>query len=247
MGVSATLFVGFEPMMARMASEVRDDARARLGRAGVIAATKTALKVRTQLVDSMKHDFSMPTRYTLNSIYVVPATKQTKSAVVGIKEFATKSAIPPAKYLRAEVDGGARRAKRSEDALRAIGVLRPDQFTVPGQGAKLDQYGNMTRGQIVQILSQLRAFGQVGYSANETKASRKRAGQRSRYFVINRAGHLHPGVYRRDPGHTIKPILIFTDKDPSYRIRFDFDALVGAFAAEDFKVELDKILSAWAK
>lgn len=233
-------------MMAKLGSDVADDVRRRIGRAGIVAATRTALKVRKQLVDTMKHDFDQPTPYTLNSIYVVPATAQTKSAVVGIKDFATKSSVPPALYLRAEVLGGDRKAKRSEVALRAMGILKADQFALPGTGAKIDRFGNMTRGQIVQILSQLKAFSEVGFAANETKRSRSRAKKRSRYFVINRPDHLKPGVYRRD-GRTIKPVLIFTTKHPEYRERFPFDDLVGSFAAEDFKVELDKVLASWAQ
>ena len=51
--------------------------------------------------------------------------------------------IEPEKILQAEIFGGSRRPKRSEVALRRVGILPDGYFLVPGQACPLDQYGNV--------------------------------------------------------------------------------------------------------
>ena len=46
---------------------------------------------------------------------------------------------------------------------------------VPGDAATLDQNGNMSAGQIVQIMSWFKAFGEQGYQANMRDGGRRLA------------------------------------------------------------------------
>ncbi len=46
-------------------------------------------------------------------------------------------------------------------------------FVVPAEGARLDQYGNMSRGQMIQILSGLGALEyRAGFKGNATQSAR---------------------------------------------------------------------------
>lgn len=70
---------------------------------------------------------------------------------------------------------------------------------MPGRSAKLDRYGNLPYGTVVQILSVLRAAEYMsGYNANITQRSKKR-NRKARDYVIfrNRKGKLPAGVYER--------------------------------------------------
>src|SRR3546814_6873764 len=75
----------------------------------------------------------------------------------------------------------------SDLALQRVG-LPGDQYAFPAAGAELDAYGNMSRGQVVRLLSYLQAFGEQGYRANATARSRARTAKVSKasgYKTIN--------------------------------------------------------------
>jgi len=136
--------------------------------------------------------------------------------------------------------GSNRPLKRFEEILVQAGLMRKNERAVPGTGAKLDAYGNMGRGQIVQILSQLQAFNLAGSDANATNSKRSNA-KRSKveYFVAHggesRQGrgswkhgdkmqHLRRGVWARhrfSSGSAVKPVLLFVN-GTRYGKRFDF-------------------------
>ena len=105
------------------------------------------------------------------------------------------------------------RLKRAERVLQQTGYLPAGWVTVPGQGARLDASGNMSSGQLMQILSQLRAQTTAGYTRNMAHGKRgikaqERAG--GRFFVIPPGGKTQPGVYQREfMGRGITPVLIF--------------------------------------
>lgn len=152
----------------------------------------------------MRDSFDRPTPFTLNSLTVTKrATAADLSAVVDFKQVGG-GGRPASSYLRWQVSGGQRRLKAFEVALRSIGVLPGGYFMTPGQGAKLDAYGNVSRGQIVAILSYFKAFQEQGrgFKANSTAASRARLakGTRSRlgfrYFVGRPGGRGQLGIYQ---------------------------------------------------
>jgi hypothetical protein len=85
--------------------------------------------------------FKSPTPYTQNSIAFTPATKQSLTARVFVKDRVSKGGASPARYLLPEVRGGDRSLKRFEKALKSAGVMPPNLFAVPGGAASIDQYG----------------------------------------------------------------------------------------------------------
>lgn len=193
------------------------------------ALTATAKDAEAAIVAQMAQVFDRPTRFTLGALYVKPATKGDLVAEVRFKEGF--GSIPAWRYLGPEVEGGPRRHKAHELRLIRAGVMRADEFAVPGQGVTLDANGNMRGGEIERILSQLQSAGGSGYDGNETSRSRKRNKRRGsgRYFVLRPdAGDLRyqrrsvrAGIYWRKGAREVVPVLVFV-KGPRYAKRLPF-------------------------
>jgi hypothetical protein len=214
-----------------------------------VALTKTAQKAVPALQREMRDVFSNPTPYTLSGLRVEPATKSRLSATVMLKDDATK-ATPAAKFLLPQIQGGVRGQKRYERALQAVGALPAGYRTVPGAGAKLDAYGNMSRGQIVQILAYFRAFPEAGYKANMTDQGRARLARGSKrklgftYFVGRPGDRLPLGVYQRftfAKGSAIKPVLLFV-RSAVYQPRLDFEYVVEKTVETEFAGEFARAM-----
>lgn len=197
--------------------------REQLPFAASLSMNITAKSAKSDEIEEMKRVFDRPTPFTLNSLYIKPSTKTDLRVTLGLKDDVFKG-TPANKYLGAEVYGGERRMKRFERALQARGYLPAGMVAVPGAGAKLDAYGNISRAQVVQILSALRAFGEQGYFANRAY-TRKGAGKRAEFFVGRPGGGRGPlGIWQRTSfavGSSVKPVLIFVRSTP-YRVRFRF-------------------------
>lgn len=186
----------------------------------------TAQRVRTDSIVTMGRVFDRPTEWTLNSLFVKPATKQKLEAVVWLKDYAAKG-TPASKYLAPQIFGGPRGMKRFERALQHAGILPPGWFVTPGGGARLDAHGNVSRGQYVQALSALRASPDPWQNRTGSARSRRNA-RKAQYFVGGRQGtkgaHLAPGIYQRfgsTGGAPIKPVFAFV-RAPQYQARFKF-------------------------
>ena len=212
-----------------------------------VALTRTAQKAAVAEVKEMRDVFRNPTPYTLSSVYVKPATKARLEATVMLKDEATK-AVPAAKFLRAQIDGGQRVQKRFERALQAVGAMPDGYRAVPGAGARKDAYGNMSGGQIVQILAFFRAFPEMGYKANMTDKGRARLARGSKrqqgytYFVGHPGDRLPLGIYQRVSfarGTAVRPVLLFV-RSAVYEERFDFKYVAELTVATEFANEFAK-------
>lgn len=168
--------------------------------------------------------FDRPRPITERSPLFRKATKETLTAEVYIRDEGA-GRRPPARYLLPQVVGGPRPATGFEVALRRRGILMPGEFIIPAIGVKRDAYGNLPRGLITRIMSQLQLFTAAGFSANETKRSRKRNPGRVRYFVPAGAkaergiSRLPRGIYERR-GNKIRGVVMFV-RQPVYRKRYD--------------------------
>ena len=221
--------------------------------ATAVALTRTAQRVKHAEEREMKDVFERPTPYTLQSVFMKPATKASQEAVVWLKDFAGKG-TPASKFLLPQIKGGSRRPKRFEKALQAVGAMPPDHRAVPGEGAKVDAFGNMDRGQIVQILSFFKAFPEMGYKANMSDKRRKQMarGTKSRqgfsYFVGRPGDRLPLGIWQRVSfarGSAIKPVLIFVPS-VTYNAAFDFvyvgKTVFNRHFHEEFRRALDQAI-----
>lgn len=201
--------------------------------AAALALTQTAKDVEAEGRALMRSTFTRLRPFTLNAQAVRPANKGNLRAEVFFREFAGKG-IAAGKYLQPQVHGGARRAKRSEVALRAIGILKPTEFLTPFPGGPFDHNGPGLGGQYTRMLSDFR--GNPDQLQNRTARSLKRAKvkgrQPARYF---RRADL---IFQRQ-GRTLKPALIIA-RQPTYSPRFRWDEM-----AE--RVSADRMSSNWAQ
>lgn len=158
-------------------------------RACAIALNQTAMDIREVARDTMGKVFNRPVPYTLRSVVFDRATATDLSARIWHVEPERMSKH----YLTPQVEGGSRKLKGFERAF-GLGEL------VPAMGAKMTQYGNVSPGQLRQILSVLgKAERGAGYSANMTSRSARRNSKDRDYVIIDRRqrGHLIRGVYQR--------------------------------------------------
>jgi hypothetical protein len=210
--------------LAKYADQFRGDVEKQLRFAGAVALTKSAQAAQKSIVDAMPHLFDRPTPSTLNSLRVVPATKAKLEATVLVKDFTGKGPAPQ-DWLSAEILGGDRRHKRSENALIRAGVMQPDQFWTPGEGteATLDAYGNVPSSMIVQAISRVSAFGEQGYRANAGDKLRRRLLRKklvaskktgTDYFIWRDKDGRAKAIMKLMGKGDVEPVLWFTDRVP---------------------------------
>jgi hypothetical protein len=220
--------------IAQIVQEMRGLCRTKVPTAAAKALTFTAERVQEAEKQEITRVFDKPTRWTLNAVYKRGATPSRLFARVWVKDEAS-SGIAASKYLPVHIEGGNRPHKRFEKALIHYGLMPADMYAVPGRRARMDGYGNISRGQIVQILSALGAAERVsGFMANRTARSKRRNRNAPDYFAGRPGNGSGPlGIWQR-VGSGARPILIFV-KRPTYRRRFDFYGVANRVAAAEFE------------
>jgi hypothetical protein len=240
------------------------------GMAGVAARVinDQAYAARKELQSEMARVFDRPTPFVQRSLWVDQASPAKLSARLWPRSLGGKGADPE-RVLAPQVFGGDRDLKRSERALRRVGILQPGFWTVPGSGAppeKIDRFGNLKGSFIAQLLSYFRAQGEQGYRANMTDRRRKALAKKRRgdsgflriegveYFATQgrlRDGpgsHLRPGIYSRKGTHgsDIKPVLVFVRR-PRYSKRLDFGGISERVAGRVAPVAFEQRMRAVAR
>jgi len=249
------------------AAKLRGLSDSKIKTAMVSAINQGAYAGKMAAENEIKSVFDRPTPWIQKSPRYWKATKAKPEARIDLDFWGNKQGVSSEDVLRAEITGGQRKLKRFERALAAVGVLPQGMMIRPGPEAKMDAYGNMQAGQIVQILSFFRAFGEQGYKANMTDKGHAKLGRDNKrtgakgfqYFAIQkRWGRLGPGIYQRFV-HTIpsevtgKPITVSSVKKvmhfikpPSYQQRIKFYEVAGKAAREQvdksFPEFLDQML-----
>lgn len=239
--------------------------------ATAVALTRTAKLVAEAEVQEMRDVFDRPTPFTLRSIFVKGARPDAPVAEVGIKND-SGGQRPAVNWLRWQVQGGLRTQTAYERLLVGAGAMRSDDRAVPGKGARLDAFGNISRGQLIQILSQLRIDSSSGstrkltqFDFNDNKRDRRlkqnkirRAfGKAGGQFIAFPNGNrsLLPGIYQaegRDFGARLgygrsgrlRPILIFVSKAQYEAERFDFDYVAQKAVQRHLRVQFDAAVKA---
>jgi hypothetical protein len=216
-------------------------------------------KLRMEVKELPKLD--RPTRYTLGMMRVNYANRSNLKSQVLVKDSATvtkRGMHGPAAVLGHLFDGGQqRKGKGFEGLLVSRGIMPKGMYAVPGQGIKLDQYGNIPKPLLIQILSYLQAFDERGFKANVTADSRgrfeKRVGKKSfgggtvQFFVAKKGdkNKLHPGIWARvalAQGTSLKPMIMFVNETDGYKKYFDLDSIVKEVVDRDLRFEFNKAM-----
>lgn len=178
------------------------------------AVTDLAYSTRDKWHAEAAKRFESPVALTKKFAYVYKtADKKNLRAIVGAKDFIAKGTAPN-KYLMPQVYGGPRYSKRSENALKAMGLMNPTDYMIPSKAIR-DGHGNIRKGLMTKILSDLRAFNMAGADMN------RNASKAAKYFVVkDQTGSLKPGVYEKMSKGKIRRVLIFINKVPQYTVKF---------------------------
>ena len=236
--------------------------------ASAVAMNEAAFQAMREGKAELRSKLDRPTPWTISSWRVRKKAKRGDlTAIIGMSDFLSdKQSRGPSSKLQQHFVGGGRSTKQLEERLRAAGYLGASEYIVPGGAAKLDRYGNMSRGQIQQIMSQIGLKGS-GYDSVATKSRRSmrnqaRAGHIFWSMGIGSPGsraysgklkfdlssgkyygviqHLPKGAWMRGPG-TVKPLMIVVRK-PHYRRRLDIDCIAQRVMTRDFPAAYSRAL-----
>ena len=211
---------------------------------GIATANKVAEEIKYRWSRLLHRQLSSPVRLTQNAAMVKRARytrggsgqRNVQAAEVFIRDEAAKG-TPPARYLFPQVFGGQGHDRGIDRGLRRAGILGMGHFAIPvADSTLMDANGNVKRGVVQQILSQMGA--QFDPLSNETDASRGRNAGRGkrrtalkaknrRYFAVTtsdrkgRNRHLSPGIYWRDGRVDLTKVYHFTRRPSKYRSRLD--------------------------
>lgn len=226
-----------------------------------IALNKTGEAAVKDLQTDMRRQFDRPTPFFMRSVRLSRASKTqpTPTASVQFTEDGYWSGDPNSSIARPHVFGEDRAIKPMERRLQSAGLMPTGWRVVPGGGADLDAYGNMSRGQVSLLLNVLGTYKEAGYNKANAKTRERLARGNAKkgvygftYFVNpvggqNRRGkHLLPGVYKRVAtpfGSSLKPVLIFVPRT-RYRKRLDMFGIVDRTIKREFGRQFD---AAWAQ
>lgn len=165
-------------------ANLKDFSERRVRSTVATAMTRTAVMVRDQLQSKMASALDRPTAYTRRNLRYTAATAKGLEASIGFDIVANqdmygkvtgytnmgRAQTPVGKYMNDQIEGGPRRNKRFELALRRVGILPAGWFAVPGERAKMDAFGNQSPGEIRQILSWFDAAELVPGSTQNMRA-----------------------------------------------------------------------------
>lgn len=160
------------------------------------ALTDAGYELRRGMQAQMGRVFDRPTPFIVRSPKVFPATADDLSVTVAptyrsdLGSTGGKIGVDPQQVLQAQEFGGQRRDKRSEVALRRVGILPNGmQLAIPSNPfpGSVDAYGNLRGPFLVQLLSYFQAFGEQGFRANmtdRTRANLARGGTKARLAKV---------------------------------------------------------------
>jgi hypothetical protein len=209
----------------------------KLDRVTAVAMTRSAKAAQLELKAQTPRYINNPTRWTLNSTFVKPATEQKLITTVGFKDYSS-SGTPAAKYLNPQVVGGRRGPKGFENRLASRGL---GQFLAPSGNAplKLDRYGNVPGSKVVQVLSRLGAMREAGSMSNRTGSPRSSAKRREAdYFVAEINGTR--AIWARKGKRGIVPVFFFLRAAPTYTPRFPVPRILTDAFDNAFRVEFER-------
>jgi hypothetical protein len=152
-------------------------------------------RVKNVMRQEMQSVFDRPTPYALNAVQTHKKATATDLNAMVAPTYMGGKGIDPQKFLAAQEEGGRRQDKRSEVALRRVGILpRGYQTAIPATpfAGSDDGRGNLRGSFVVQLISYFQAFGEQGYRSNmsdKRKQAIQQRGGKGAKFVGPVRGH----------------------------------------------------------
>jgi len=156
-------------------AQMDDLQREQVPYAASLALTGVAGHAQSATVEQIKAKLHMPTRYTMDALFIKPAKKDRLESMVYVKDgkgarrytdarFPSLGAQYVAEGLNADktighlFKGGSREWKGVEWRFKERGILPRGMAMVPGAGCPLDANGNIAKDFLMQMLAYFEAF-----------------------------------------------------------------------------------------
>lgn len=202
----------------RLKAQMNDLQREQVPYAASLALTGVAGHAQSATVEQIRSKLHMPTRYTLDALFIKPATKARLESMVFVKDgkgarryvdsrFPSLGAQFVAEGLNAQktighlFSGGSREWKGVELRFKERGILPRGMAMVPGAGCPLDANGNIAKDFLMQLLAYFEAFRDPKQNMG--------AGRRAEYL-----GQKTKYAQFKTPGATINGIEYFVSRGP---------------------------------
>lgn len=218
----------------------------RMNAAVATALTRTGRVVQDDWKRQLSVDVDRPTQLTARAPVIQQATAAKLQTEVRLRD-AVSNGQPPSTYLQPLERGGGRVHKKFEKALIAQGSMPRGSYAVPTDNATRDGYGNVSRGQLVQILVQL-AGGVVrdGYRRVISKSAARRAQAAVRsgkeyVAVLAEQGGMAPGIYARLPEGKYQMVFAY-ERNVRYKRQLSLRARAKRIALQTFPAELSRAI-----
>lgn len=205
--------------------------------------TQVAQQAKASTEAAMAAKFDRPTPWTMKSLYYAPANKNNNPIMSrvwlmdGQSRPGGRAGQNKLYVIGHQFLGGDRPRKIIEYWLQRAGLIGANEYVAPGERARLDRYGNISRGQVQQIMSQLRlGIDEKSWSSGSKRSKRNvaKAGEMffsrgpgnwfgRRSWQHGRTQNLPKGVWMRirfGHGNAVVPILMVIRK-PRYSQRID--------------------------
>lgn len=212
--------------------------------ATALALNATARGVKAAGIDSMRREFDSPKPITLNSLFIKPATKDQPRAEVFVKDqpLAKGAGGGLAEVLGHQFAGGQRTRKRLESHLQRMGYIGPSEYVAPGPDARMDSYGNISLGQVQQIMTALHLHFAAYQNATRSKRSQRNAKAAGHLFWSQGKDGKRRGVWGTDAQKNLRLILVVIPT-PRYKRRIFLDRLAQEVVTRDWASNFDSALA----
>ena len=214
----------------------------RLRAAAATGLTRTAKRLAVEWQKEIDTKIDQPMAFTKKATRIEAARADSLTAKVALKNVSRSGGLSQQDYLQQHERGGRRLVKKFERALIASRAMPKGYITVPGRGAALDGYGNVSRAIIVAVISQVGRDFSPGYQRVISKDAARRAKSQARhgkrYFVMPVGNpSVNPGIYERGPGRTMTAVFGFKKLvmyDRKMTLQSSAEYKVKAISAEEF-------------
>jgi len=214
--------------LAEVRAQLREFSDRRFRAAVATSLTRAAKEMSLDWQEQIDRRIDRPIARTKSATTFLSANARNVQSSVLVKD--KLAGTPPASYLNPQERSGSRRVKLFEAALQASGAMPRGYVTVPGRGAKLDAYGNVSRAQIIAVISQLGTDYSPGYARviPKTAAGRLAAmARRGKSYIAIQPGEdaarkFSPGIYERKAEGGMRAVFLFR-RSVSYRKRLDLE------------------------
>lgn len=216
-----------------MQAALEQFSKRRLNNAVSTALTRTAKDVQAAEKQAIREQIDRPREFTVNSVAIEPATGEKLFSRVFLK-VNQGSGRGAGKYMMPQITGGSGHLRGYEVALQRKGMMPTGWRIAPGGAAKLDNFGNISKGTLDAVFRNLVLEG----PRKPPKRASKRGPMRW-FYLLKQRGRLMPGVYIVEGAKGPRQVLRY-ESSLRFKKRYDFWGVASKTAREKFPEQFNR-------